>query len=537
MLIIFLAFNSDSDQCLCIMPYQTIKLFDQTLYLTILSNKLCDRYCNNTFEGSKTESLFQCGSTTNQRIWSIYDINGSCPINFIYVKELKKCINSYKNFWNSCTPPSVSFTYDGNLAWRNFLKIIDRLQLNSSTVTVNFDESVVVDSSWKCPSTPSLSSSSSDSWKSYYPQSRSTLYGWNGNTRYVLENGCLSESSYSSYSHRYSFRLCVTDPTNRYSLTNNEDFNGTYISAINPQTVFCPPNWFDLNGRCYRMSDERKSIEQARNSCISTSSTTESGASDKPLIWLIDTNGHTIGGEELSSSPTGELVEYVSEWQARVGFFLLDTDPDSGMNRFHFSKNQKLFVVDGADTETTSTVHSLYYDDFLVLANQNDTINTDHGAINEFQVIQSNENNNISAQDKSCIVVTRSVSEEEEKPIITNIFMNNCSKPRHTLCETNTLVVENFQYGCFSKPRALDLPALISKHLTHELCLSVCQELQTKLAILLINKCYCLNGDSPRTLNITTDFQKFRQKHCGKPCPGIDTSPDVLCLSEIRPSD
>jgi len=318
------------------MPLKPNKVFERTHYLTILPNSSCDYYCNNTYEGSKSDFKYQCGSLTNPQIWAIYDLNGSCPINFIYIKELKKCIYTYKNFWNSCTPPSIIYVYDGSITWKNFLKIIDKLQLNDSFVTVDFDESVIIDQSWKCLTT-TLISSSSDTWKLYQSQSRSTLYGWNSNTRYILENGCLRDSSYSSFAHRYSYRLCVTDPINKYSSTNNDDNNGTYISAVNPQIKFCPTNWFDLNGRCYRISDERKTIEQARNSCINTSLTTrESSILDKPRIWLIDSGGNVIGGEELNDSPKGEIVEYVSQWQARLGFFLLDTDPDHGMKIFDF---------------------------------------------------------------------------------------------------------------------------------------------------------------------------------------------------------
>jgi hypothetical protein len=325
----FLGFNGASDTCLCIMPLKPSKFFDRTHYITILPNSSCDRYCNNTFEGSITEHKYQCGSSTNPLIWAVYDLNGTCPLNFIYIKELNKCVYTYKNFWNSCTPPSVTFTYDGSLTWTNYLKMINKLQLNDSIVTVDFDESVIIDQTWKCSTT---TSPSSNTWRSYFSQSRSTLYGWSSNIRYILENGCLRESSYSSYSHRYSYRLCVTDPINKYSSTDNEDNNGTYISGINPQRKFCPTNWFDLNGRCYRMSDERKTIEQARNSCISESpSTTQSNTLDKPRIWLIDSSGKIIDEDEFNDSPSGDIVEYVSEWQARLGFFLLDTDPDSGM--------------------------------------------------------------------------------------------------------------------------------------------------------------------------------------------------------------
>jgi hypothetical protein len=310
--------------------------FDRKHYLSVLPNSSCDLYCNNTYEGSKNELKYQCGSSKDPKIWAIYDLNGTCPMNFIYIKEIKKCIYTYKNFWNSCTPPSVSFVYDGSYAWNILLKIISKLQLNDSIVTIDFDESVIIERSWKCMNTTLISSS--DTWRSYYSQSRSTLYGWSSNTRYILENGCLRESSHSSYSHRYSNRLCVTDPVNRYSITNNENSNGTYITTINTQIKYCPTNWFDLNGRCYRISDERKTIEQARNSCISvSSSTSQSNTYDKPRIWLIDSYGNIIGGDELNDSPTGQIVEYVSEWQSRLGFFLLDTDPDNGIEIILFS--------------------------------------------------------------------------------------------------------------------------------------------------------------------------------------------------------
>ena len=116
---------------------------------------------------------------------------------------------------------------------------------------------------------------------------------------------------------------------------------------------------------------------------------------------------------------------------------------------------------------------------------------------------------------------TRAITEEEERPVIKDLVLNNCTKARHVLCETNTLIVQKFQYQCLSKPQTLDLPALISIHLTHELCLSVCQELQTKLAILHIDKCYCLNGVTPHSLNITADFKEFKQEACGNVCSGI----------------
>ena len=328
------------------MPLRPSKVFDRTHYVKILNSTSCDRYCGNTAKGSPSEMQYPCGAKTDSKIWAIYDLNGTCPLGFAYVKELKKCVFTYKNFWNSCTAPSISYVFDGRITWSSFLQVINKLQLNDSIVTVDFDHSTVVSDAWKCASVAgSSSSSSSDTWRTYLSYSRSTLYGWSSNTRYILENGCLRESSYSSYAHRYSVRICVTNPVNRYARSDNDDdddddddSNSTYIAAVNPQTQFCPTNWFDLNGRCYRMSDDRKTIAQAKKTCINESSTISASAKNKSPIWLLDSYGNLIGGDELNESPSGSVVEYVSQWQARLGFFLLDTDPDSG--------NESLSVLD-----------------------------------------------------------------------------------------------------------------------------------------------------------------------------------------------
>ena len=103
------------------------------------------------------------------------------------------------------------------------------------------------------------------------------------------------------------------------------------IIAQPPKT--CPDEWFDLNGRCYRISEERKTIDEARVSCINVSSSTVAKNPNEPRIWLIDLQGNVKGPDELSQSPPGRLVEYVAEWQARLGFFLLDTDSDDSETR------------------------------------------------------------------------------------------------------------------------------------------------------------------------------------------------------------
>jgi hypothetical protein len=135
-------------------------------------------------------------------------------------------------------------------------------------------------------------------------------------------------------------------------------------------------------------------------------------------------------------------------------------------------------------------------------------------------MINSIETNSSNVTNNSCIVATRTIVEDDERPILKNNEMNNCSTTRHVLCVTKTLIVRNFQYGCFRKPITLDLPALISTRLTYELCLSVCQELQTKFAIIHIDKCYCSRSVNSKILNITADFAEYEQKSCGDPCSG-----------------
>jgi hypothetical protein len=135
-------------------------------------------------------------------------------------------------------------------------------------------------------------------------------------------------------------------------------------------------------------------------------------------------------------------------------------------------------------------------------------------------MINSTENNNSNLTIDSCVISTRVITEERERPLLKSDSSNNCSQARHVLCATKTLIVRNFQQGCFQKPATLDLPALVSNRLTFELCLSVCQELQTKLAVIHIDKCYCLNGFTSRVFNLTVDLGKYQQQNCGNPCSG-----------------
>jgi hypothetical protein len=309
------------------MPMNYITRLYHALNTTILPNNSCNRYCNNTSEESLSEHKFQCGSLNDTRIRAVYDLNGTCPADSVYIKELKKCMSSYRSFWSSCTPPSKTFVYDKSITWSIFLKTIDTLQLNASIVSVDFDEDITVNSSWKCPS------NISSTVGTYYSYSHLTYSGYSSNIRYILDEGCLRESSYSSYAHRYSHRLCMTNPLNKYSTSDDDDDdekNSTYISSTDPQIKFCPPDWFDLNERCYRMSDERKTIQDARQSCISIS--TESSKNDKSQSWLYYDNDEDEDSQ-LTIAPKGDIVQYTSQWQTRLGFFLLDTISENGKSQ------------------------------------------------------------------------------------------------------------------------------------------------------------------------------------------------------------
>ena len=160
----------------------------------------------------------------------------------------------------------------------------------------------------------------------------------------------------------------------------------------------------------------------------------------------------------------------------------------------------------------------MYYDD---LTSSESDVDGYRLTIDEFQMNYPREDNTLNTTDHSCIVSMRTIVDENERPILKNVQVNNCSKARYVLCQTKTLIVRNVQHGCFRRPLILGLPVLISNQLTYELCLSVCQELQTNLAIIHINECYCLQDFASKVLNLETDLQSYRQKDCGKPCSGM----------------
>ncbi len=153
-------------------------------------------------------------------------------------------------------------------------------------------------------------------------------------------------------------------------------------------------------------------------------------------------------------------------------------------------------------------------------------------SVNEFQLINPNEDNNSSINDDSCLVVSRTVMKKNGSSILKTTQMNNCSQSRHVLCKTKPILDLSFKIGCFSNPLTPDLPAMISNHLTYELCLFVCQNLKTNLAIININKCYCLNVDILQIQNLISNRTKFVTKDCGNPCSGMfDKSIFILFFS------
>ncbi|CAF5176851.1 unnamed protein product, partial [Rotaria sp. Silwood1] len=87
---LFSAFNDDINQCSCIMPNKLNVDSNGALNLIILSNNNCDRYCNNIVGDSKLEHKFKCGSSSDRRIRAVYSLNDACPIDSIYIKELKR---------------------------------------------------------------------------------------------------------------------------------------------------------------------------------------------------------------------------------------------------------------------------------------------------------------------------------------------------------------------------------------------------------------------------------------------------------------
>ncbi|CAF2666053.1 unnamed protein product [Rotaria sp. Silwood2] len=495
---LILAFNGDNNQCLCIMPGKLNTDSDSALYLTILPNNKCDHYCDNTLDDSKVKHNFKCGSLTDSHIWAIYGLNDLCLRGSIYVKESKRCMFAFKGFSSSCPSPSMKYVFDRKVTWNVFLKIIEKLNLTKSIVSIDFDNDVTIDPSWKCPTTITTTNIRNSNL------SNTNYFNRNFSTSYVLDNGCLRVHSNSLYLHILSNHLCIINPMNENSLLYGSGIHSIYVSNSNSMETICPPHWFDINTHCYRISDDRKTIQEARNTCISLSEAQEKNNKEEIIANDDDDDDDDMKKETINKYNNlkndilkGEIAQYTSQWQVRLGFFLLDTNV--------------------SNVESKPSPFRPYVEPLSSLVFN---VDINLSSINEFQMINPNEDNNSSIKDDSCLVLTRSVIDEKRSSILNNTQINNCSKPRHVLCRTMTVLGFNSQQSCYSKPLTLGLPAMISNHLTYELCLSVCRKLETNLAVININKCYCFNAAVSQMFDIQGNHAKYKTKECGNPCPG-----------------
>ncbi|CAF1153247.1 unnamed protein product [Didymodactylos carnosus] len=523
----FLAFNGEQT-CICMSHQSSFSTLSRQrfrdLYVDVLSNSSCNKYCKN----SNGNDMYNCGSTSDPKIFAIYHLNGSCPNESTYISEINQCvIKQYSSYYSFSTCPlsMKEYVYDGSIEWSKYLKILDKLQLYNDRVIINFDNSITPNITWKCGQISS-STTSSVGASSYFMFPGGSM--WNRiktaeKKSYFVLNGCLKETEILSY--RSDYRLCLANPLERFTAADNS----SYILVINQLQKFCAQGWIDINNRCFKMTKEEKSISTAKNICISNNDR------DRNEIDLMSTRSpitvDDIKSPEMNSMPSGRPLEYESEWEARLGFYLLDEEIMQDKKEIKVDENDQDSVLPNSNPNP-------YYDSDYDYDTMASTRNGRHqllprdgksfsASIYEYYVLDIKESvqNSSRSTDEKCMLVTRA-SEGYEKPKITvsqltDIFStkrNNCSQPRHVLCETNPVVIKQSLYECFQKPFYMDLPALITNQMTHERCLSTCQELQTKLAIININRCYCVANRN--VMNITQNFQQYKAKLCGSPCSG-----------------
>lgn len=317
-----LAFNDDNDQCLCIISRKLDIDSDDSFGLKTLSNNKCDLFCVNTLHESKFQQKIQCGSLTDSRIWAIYELSSVCPLDSIYVKEIKKCLSKYQGFLNYCSFPSGDYVYDGNITWSSLMKVIEQLNLTNTTVLIKIRNYVTIDPSWVCPT--NTTNNTINSYLTEENMSREKL-----TSIYVLEKGCLREypDLYSSFA--LSNLLCTTFLNNENSLSHYSSLSTITPSVYYPMIAGCLPPWFDINNHCYRISAENKSIQEARQNCISLK---ENGRKELAKQFEeIKHDADDMSGElqkkynkYMTDVFHGEIARYTSQWQARLGFYLLD---------------------------------------------------------------------------------------------------------------------------------------------------------------------------------------------------------------------
>lgn len=336
-LIFFLTgFNSNKGECYCILAKQQLNILERITKIVKLPNDTCDSLCHDNFGTSANLNGFHCGSTSNSNIVAIYTLNGSCLSGFHYVKELKKCIRPHKAYWG-CPSSSYSYVYGGEVTWNVFLEIISKLGLNDTTVNIDFRNDITVQRSWKCDTSNTYPwRTTTDRWGSYFSSTRASYYRSRSNISYVLNNGCIRETL-STYSLMYFYRLCAVNPFNRDLPDDGDDDDSTYVASVNPNIDYCPPYWFDLNGRCYRMSDKKKSIKSAQHACIDDNDKNPFKDSQRGITWMTESKDSALKENSVNTVTQGKLVQYTSEWQARLGFFLLHTTPAVGKTLKYYS--------------------------------------------------------------------------------------------------------------------------------------------------------------------------------------------------------
>ncbi|UJR19928.1 hypothetical protein I4U23_023060 [Adineta vaga] len=480
-----IAFNGDNNQCSCIKQNKLNIASNDFLNSTALSNDRCNLYCNNIFGDSNIEHMFKCGSTNDSRIWAIYDLSDLCPIGYVYVREQKACMTVL----DSCPSGTEIYAYDGNITWDSVLKIIEKFNSTKSSVRISFTNRSNINPKWACSSTYSYNSDiiSSVSYDRTY---------------YTIKDGCLRSQeylSYYSYTYTSSSKLCImfltAETQSSYDIIRSYY---RYEYTTNQKSHECPKNWLDLNNHCYQISDRSKTIQEAKNSCFTVLQmklNIEHEDEMKPIFddtddnefIYIETEKNDEGADYDSKLHGSEIVPYSAQWQGRLGFFLLDTNISSSA-----------LTVENIQPVKSKT-------------------NVTRVSINEFQMINAD---NSTSNNDSCLVFTRSTIDDIGSIVLTKTSVSNCSKPRRVLCATKTIIGYKSLSGCFQKPLAIGLPSVISNHLTHKLCLSICRKLETRLAVLQMNRCYCLNYGAIWLNKTSSLHSKYKKLQCGRPCPG-----------------
>ncbi|CAF1346534.1 unnamed protein product, partial [Didymodactylos carnosus] len=519
----YLAFNSD-DKCICILGTKTLILLqNRALYVSTLPNSTCDRYCND----SSPVQTYRCGSKKDPKIFAVYLLNGSCPETTIFVSELGKCVTKqYSGYYSgptTCSPPMKEFVYDGSIAWSAYLRLLKKLELHDERVLIEFADHITPNNSWQCGlTTTTIASTTGDDDDSPRPIYRIQRPMWSQfrtsaeQKRYLVYNSCLRDSeSLSYYYSRSGYRVCIMEPVEKFSSSSGSDNNNSsYIISISQLNTICPHGWLDINHRCFRMTKQKKSMASAKNVCISNQD------EDKviTLMGIVDDVQRKTENERNAGRP----LEYQTEWEAKIGFYLLDKQ---------LIQDKKDSNDDNTNANEDATLAPFDYDYPISGAASSSTQSSSSASLYpvlEYYVSDINDNNSSLVSDNKCMLVSRMSEGDIQLPKITvaqltlplSTQRSDCTEPRHVLCETSPVFVERGIYECYQKPLVMDLPALITNQMTHERCLTTCQELQTKLAIISKNMCYCQTNDWAATVNVTRDFQRYKAKSCGNACSG-----------------